>query len=114
MSAFPSQVLTPDEIKSLEQRVLEQADAGSRASAWHTAQALRNAEHHQAEAAQALIRLICGEYLPADGAADIVSEVAASHPRDVGMMAALGDCLEPSAISTTSTRRHRTTRPSPR
>lgn len=94
MSAFPSRILSTDEIKSLEQQAVDQAEAGSHEAAWHTAQALRNAQHHQEEAAQSLIRLMCGEHLPADDAADLVSEVAASHPRDVGIMAALGDCLE--------------------
>ncbi len=94
MSGFPSKVLSSDEIKSLERQIFEQAEAGSQEAAWHTAEALRIAQHHQSEAAHALIKVVSAECLPAENAADVVSEIALSHATDPAILGQLGECLE--------------------
>lgn len=94
MSGFPSKILSPGEIHSLEQEIFREAEAGREDAAWHTAQSLRNVQRHQPEAAQALLRAIDGHCLPADDAADVATEIAISHHEDTSLLGLLGQCLE--------------------
>jgi tetratricopeptide (TPR) repeat protein len=94
MSSFPTEILPSERIASLEQNIIEEAEAGRTDGAWQKLQPLRQAQHHQPEAAASLLRIIgqCG--LPTDGAADVLLEIARSHPRDGQMLGRVGECLE--------------------
>lgn len=94
MSDFISKVLSPGEIKSLEDEVIEEAQAGRKEAAWHKSQPLRKAQHRQPEAAMSLLRVVHQACLPMPGAADVLSEIAQSHHHDMDIVAALGECLE--------------------
>lgn len=94
MSDFLSKILSPGEIESLEHEIIEEAQAGRKEAAWHKLQPLRKTQHHQHEAAQSLLRIICQRCLPMEGAVDVLSEIAESHHQDGKMLAVLGECLE--------------------
>ena len=94
MSDFLSKILSAGEIKSLEHEIIEEAQAGRKEAAWHRLQPLRKTQHHQHEAAESLLRIICQQCLPTQSAVDLLSEIAQSHHQDVDMLAALGGCLE--------------------
>ena len=94
MPDFPSEILSSDEIAALEHEFIQEAQAGRTAAAWHKLQPLRNAQHHQHEAAMSLLRIVHQRRLPMEQAADVVSEVAQSHHQDVNILAALGECLD--------------------
>ena len=94
MSDFLSKILSPGEIESLEHDIIEEAQAGREETAWQKVQPLRKAQHHQHEAAQSLLRIVSRECLPAEGAADVLSEIVESHPQELGILSALGESLE--------------------
>jgi hypothetical protein len=94
MSHFPSEILSPERIESLEREIIEEAQAGRNETAWQTLQPLRKAQHHQHDAANSLLRIVRQQCVPKDNAPDILLEIAQSHPQDIEIVAALGDCLE--------------------
>jgi hypothetical protein len=94
MSHFPSEIVSPERIESLEREIIEEARAGRNGTAWHTLQTLRKAQHHQHEAANALLRIVGRQWVPREAAADLLLEIAQSHPQDADIMATLGECLE--------------------
>lgn len=94
MSNFLSRILSPREIESLEHEVIEAARAGSKETAWQKLQSLRNAQHHQRDAAKSLLQIICRKCIPTEGAVELVSEIAKSHNEDFDIVARLGECLE--------------------
>lgn len=94
MSDTLSKILSPNEIASLEDEVVEEARAGRVETAWHKVQPLRKVQHHQREAAQSLLRIINQECLAAEGAAEVLSEIVQSHPQDVDILGELGESLE--------------------
>ncbi|HLQ88554.1 MAG TPA: prenyltransferase [Xanthobacteraceae bacterium] len=94
MPDFPIKILSPDEIESLEREIIEEAQAGSKEVAWHKAQPLRKAQHHQREAAISLLRILDHQCLPIEGAVDVLLEIARAHDQDVRILAALGGTLD--------------------
>ena len=94
MSNVPFEILSPERIAALEDDIVEDAEAGRKDSAWQKLQPLRQAQHHQHEAAYSLLRIVGQRCLPIDGAADVLFEVAQSHPQDHALLAAVGECLE--------------------
>lgn len=94
MSSALGAVLTADEIDDLERRVVEAAEAGRDHDARQAAERLRAIQHHQPEAARALLRIINGDCLPADAAAEILMEIAEAHERDAVILGRAGECLE--------------------
>lgn len=94
MSNGPSAVLASDEIEALEREVIAEAQAGRKQAAWHKVQPLRNAQLRQPEAALALLGIVYQQALQREAAIDVLSEVAQSHDQDVGILSALGQCLE--------------------
>src|SRR5262245_63258317 len=94
MSSFPTEILSSERIASLEQDIIEEAEAGRTDEAWQKLQPLRQAQHHQHEAAISLLRIVdqCG--LPMDGAADVLLEIVQSHPQDTELLTTVGECLE--------------------
>jgi len=94
MSSFPTEILSPEQIASLEQDVIDEAEAGREDGAWQKLQPLRQAQHHQHEAASSLLRIIGQGCLPTEGAADVLLEIAQSHPQDAKLLATVGECLE--------------------
>jgi hypothetical protein len=93
-SSFPIEILSPEQIETIEQEVLREAEAGHKDIAWNKLQALRKSQRHQREAASSLLRIVSQRCLPQQGAADILLEIAQSHPQDADMIAKLGVCLE--------------------
>jgi tetratricopeptide (TPR) repeat protein len=93
-SNFPTEILSSERIETLEQEVIEEADAGRIETAWNKAQPLRKSQHHQREAASSLLRIFGRHGLPREGAADVLLEIAQSHPQDADLLAMLGECLE--------------------
>ena len=94
MSDVLSKVLSADEIGSFERAIIDEAQAGRKETAWHKVQPLRKAQHHQEQAAHALIRIIKMECLEPDGAAEILSEIVRSHPDDLSILGVLAESLE--------------------
>ena len=94
MSANLSPVLSSDEIKSLEQDIISAAEADGHEAAWQKAQNLRQAQSHQPDAAQALLRIIDEQCLPRQAAVDVLTEIAQSHPDNANTMRSVGICLE--------------------
>jgi len=93
-SNFPTEILSSERIETLEQEVIEEADAGRSETAWNKVQPLRKSQHHQREAASALLRIVGRHGLPREGAADVLLEIAQSHPQDADLLAMLGECLQ--------------------
>src|SRR5205814_1049287 len=58
MSNFPTEILSSERIASLEQDVIEEAEAGRKDGAWQKLQPLRQAQQHQYEATNSLLRII--------------------------------------------------------
>ncbi len=94
MSGFPSKILTDDEIEALEAEILEDVEAGREGALRDKLQTLRSAQRHQKEAAESLLRIVERQGLPWTGAAEVLSEIAESHPEDVDILKTLGECLE--------------------
>jgi tetratricopeptide (TPR) repeat protein len=94
MSNFPIEILSSERIASLEQDITEEAEAGRKDGAWQKLQPLRQAQHHQYEATNSLLRIIGQRCLSIDGAADVLLEIAQSHPQDTKILATVGECLE--------------------
>jgi len=93
-SNFPAEVLSSERIETLEQEVIQEAEAGRQENAWNRLQPLRKSQQHQREAAISLLRIVDRRCLPREGAADILLEIAQSHPQDAGLLATLGECLQ--------------------
>jgi len=94
MSSVPTEIFSSDRITALEQEVIEEAEAGRNETAWNKSQLLRRSQHHQREAAISLLRIVDRGCLPREGAADVLLEIAQSHPEDAGLLAKLGECLQ--------------------
>ncbi|MDH3742806.1 MAG: prenyltransferase [Hyphomicrobiales bacterium] len=94
MSANLSPVLSSDEIKSLEQDIISAAEADGHEAAWQKAQSLRQAQSHQPDAAQALLRIIDEQCVPRQAAVDVLTEISQSHPDNANTMRSVGICLE--------------------
>jgi len=94
MSNFPTEILSSERIESVEHDVIKEAGAGWNDAAWQKLQPLRQAQHHQHEAADSLLRIIGHSCLPIEGAADILLEIAQSHLQDAEILATVGECLE--------------------
>src|SRR5262245_57718376 len=93
-SNFPTEILSSERIETLEQEVIEEADAGRSQTAWNKVQPLRKSQHHQREAAISLLRIIDQQCMPREGAADVLLEIAQSHPQDADLLAKIGERLE--------------------
>jgi tetratricopeptide (TPR) repeat protein len=87
-------MLSPDEISSVTRGVIEEARTGSREAAWHKARPLLHAQHHQREAAKALLVIVDQQCLSLEAAAAALSEIAQAHHQDIELLATLGQCLE--------------------
>jgi hypothetical protein len=94
MSNFPTEILSSEQIETLEQEVIKDAEAGRKETAWSKLQPLRRSQYHQREAAISLLRIVDRRCLPRESAADILFEIAQSHPQDAGLLATLGECLQ--------------------
>jgi hypothetical protein len=95
MSKFPTEILSCERIETLERDIVEDAEGGRNEAAWQKLQPLRKAQHHQREAASALLRIIDRpRHLPIEGAADVLLEIAQSHAQDTELLGKVGDCLE--------------------
>jgi tetratricopeptide (TPR) repeat protein len=94
MSSGLGKILDSDEIESLGRRIVEDAKAGREDAARQAAQRLRAIQHHQPDAARALLRIINHHALPADSAAEILVEIAEAHGRDAVILGRAGECLE--------------------
>src|SRR5262245_50500174 len=94
MSNFPTEILSFERIESIEHDVIKEAEAGWKDGVWQKLQPLRQAQHHQHEAANSLLRIIGQRCLPIEGAADVLLEIAQSHLQDAKILAVVGECLE--------------------
>jgi hypothetical protein len=94
MSNFPSEILSSERIESIENDVIKEVEAGRKDGAWQQLQPLRQAQHHQHEATNSLLRIVGQRCLQIDGAADVLLEIAQSHPQDARILATVGECLE--------------------
>jgi tetratricopeptide (TPR) repeat protein len=94
MSTFPTEILSSERIASLEQDIVEDAEAGRTDGPWQKLQPLRQAQHHQQEAAISLLRIIDQCRPPIDVVADVLLEIVQSHPQDAKLLATVGECLE--------------------
>ncbi|MDH2385773.1 prenyltransferase [Bradyrhizobium sp. CER78] len=90
----PSTVLTSDEIGAMARDAVAEGQADRKQAAWQTIQPLREAQRHQPEAAMALVWIVDQQSLPRDEAADLLLEIADAHDDDIGVLSALGQCLE--------------------
>src|SRR5215467_2235604 len=93
-SNFPAEVLSSERVETLEQEVIQEAEAGRQENAWNRLQPLRKSQQHQREAAISLLRIVDRWCLPREDAADFLLEIAQSHPQDDGLVATLGECLQ--------------------
>jgi tetratricopeptide (TPR) repeat protein len=94
MSNFPTEIFSSERIRSLEHDVIKEAEPGWTEAAWQKLQPLRQAQHHQHEAANSLLRIIGQRCLPIEEAADVLLEIAQSHLQDAKILATVGECLE--------------------
>jgi tetratricopeptide (TPR) repeat protein len=94
MSSFPTEILSSERIESIEHDVIEEAQAGWTDAARQKLYPLRQAKHHQHEAANSLLRIIGQRYLPIEEAADVLLDIAQSHLQDAVILATVGECLE--------------------
>jgi hypothetical protein len=94
MSTFPAEILSSERIESIEHDIIKEAEAGWKDAAWQKLQPLRQAQHHQHEAADSLLRIIGQGCLPIEKAADVLLEIAQSHLQDAEILATVGECLE--------------------
>jgi hypothetical protein len=94
MSGYLNKLLSSGEIEAAEQGITEDGRAGRTEAAWQKSQPLRKVQHHQPEAAKALLRIIHQRWLPRESALEVLSEIANSHWEDASMLAELGECLE--------------------
>jgi tetratricopeptide (TPR) repeat protein len=94
MSNVPTEILSSERIETLEQEVIQEAEAGRSDAAWNALQPLRKSQQHQREAAISLLRIVDRRCLPREGAADVLLEIAQVHPQDADLLATIGECLE--------------------
>lgn len=87
-------VLTEDEISSLQQQVIEDAEADRHAAAGHGLETLLKAQPRQEEAVKALIRILRRECLKLDVAANVAARIAGAHLDNVDRLSWVGDTLE--------------------
>ena len=89
-----TKVLTEDEISSLQQQVIEDAEANRPDAAGSGLEELIKAQRRQDEAVKALIRILRRDCLELDVAADVAAAVIKAHPDDVDQLSWIGDSLE--------------------
>jgi len=94
MSNGPSAVLSGDEIDAIARDSVAEGQAGRKQAASQKIQPLRKVQRHQAEAAMALLWIVDERSLAREEAADVLSEIADAHDNDIGILSALGLCLE--------------------
>jgi hypothetical protein len=94
MSSFPAEILSSERIESIEYDAIREAEAGRQEGAWQKLQPLRQAQQHQREAANSLLRIVGRPCLPIEGAADLLLEIAQSHLQDAEIVATIGECLQ--------------------
>ncbi|HMB48962.1 MAG TPA: prenyltransferase [Afifellaceae bacterium] len=94
MSEILGEILAAEEITALENDVVEAFDAEGKETVAAGLRRLRGAQRHQPEAALALLRIIDRQILARDDAAELIFEIAQSHPQDVAIMSLAGECLE--------------------
>ncbi len=94
MPFLPSQTLSAEEIESLEDEIVEDSRAGRDEAVREKVQRLRNAQHHQKDAAASLLLVVDRQCLSREAAAEVLSEIAGSHGEDLDLLQALGECLE--------------------
>jgi tetratricopeptide (TPR) repeat protein len=94
MSSFPTEILSSEQIEAIERDVIKEVEARRKDAASKKLQPLRQAQHHQHEAATSLLRLIGQCCLPIEEAADVLLEIAQSHLQDAAILATVGECLE--------------------
>ncbi|MGJ4925658.1 tetratricopeptide repeat protein [Bradyrhizobium sp. HKCCYLS2038] len=91
---MPSLVLASEDIALLVKSIVADAEAGGSPAAADGLQRLRSAQHHQPEAAFALLHLVDRMALPRDVGIACLSDIAKSHAEDAEMLSAVGCCLE--------------------
>jgi hypothetical protein len=89
----PSLVLASKDITILVKSIVADAEAGWSPAATNSLQRLRSAQHHQPEAAFALLHLV-DRGLPRDLGIACLSDIAGSHAEDAEILSAVGCCLE--------------------
>ncbi|MBB4478612.1 prenyltransferase [Rhizobium etli] len=94
MSNGLSAVLTSDEIDAIARDVIAEGQAGRKSAALQKIQPLRKAQRHQAEVAMALLWIVDEQSLAMEEATDVLSEIADAHHDNIGILSALGLCLE--------------------
>ncbi|WP_342708345.1 prenyltransferase [Bradyrhizobium sp. B124] len=94
MSNGPSAVLSFDEIDAIARDAVAEGQADRKQAASEKIQPLRKAQRHQPEAAMALLWIVDERSLAREEAADVLSEIADAHDDDIGILSALGMCLE--------------------
>ena len=94
MSKGPSAALTSDEIGAMARDAIAEGQADRKQAASQKIQPLREAQRHQPEAAMALVWIVDQHSLARDEAAGLLLEIADAHDDDIGVLSALGQCLE--------------------
>ncbi len=94
MSNGPNAALSLDEIDAIVRGVVAEGRAGRTQAASQKVQPLRRSQRHQPDAAMALLWLVGKRTLPWGTAADVLSEIADSHGKDVEIVSRIGECLE--------------------
>lgn len=87
-------MLSSDEIASIVHDVIKEAHEGSKEAVWSRVRPLLEAQHHQREAARALLHIVGQQCLLREAAVAALSEIAQSYHQDVEILAPLGECLE--------------------
>lgn len=90
----PSAVLSPNEIEAIARDAVAEGQAGRRQAAWEKIQPLRKAQHHQPDAAMALLWIVNERSFAREDAGDVLSEIADAHDNNTRILSALGQCLE--------------------
>jgi hypothetical protein len=94
MSSGPSAILSSDEIGAIARGAVAEGQAGRKQVAWQNIQPLRTTQRHRPESAMALLWIVHERSLATEQAVDVLSEIADAHDDDVGIISALGQCLE--------------------
>jgi hypothetical protein len=94
MPGVLKRMLSSDEISSIVRDVIKDGREGSKEAASCRVRPLLDAQHHQREAAQALLYIADQQCLSREAAAAALSEIAQSHHQDIEILSALGQCLE--------------------
>ena len=94
MKYSPGAVLSFDEIDAIVHSVIADGRAGRTQAATQKVQPLRRSQRHQPDAVMALLWLVEERSLPWQTAADVLSEIADFHDKDVEILSRLGECLD--------------------